>query len=228
MNSVDESPSVDAEARQPKDAGYLKYYGLYWDRKYWDRHENAWVFDRKREYRHREILPGLPSGWVGRGTKSLDTNDLWVNFWRQKGVYVLYDEQLIPVYSGQAGLQNSNSSEARGRFLGNRLAEHAKGKYRNAWRYFSWFGFMELSDNSQKLRKNLRNCSFDDKINAEYKFSYPADSLNESEKRLNQLLNSFEAILIEAFVPRFNSRGGNLKGAVYVDQFEGDLFLSKI
>ena len=54
-------------------------------------------------------------------------------------------------------------------------------------------------------------------------------TLSKEEVGLNMLLDSFEAILIEAFVPRFNSRGGNLKGATYVDQFEGTpRFISEI
>lgn len=35
---------------------------------------------------------------------------------------------------------------------------------------------------------------------------------------LNELLASFEAVLIEGFVPRFNNRGGDLLGASIVER----------
>lgn len=207
-----------AESKPPTSGGFLKFYGLYWDRIFWDRRPDTWIEQVERGWEERALLPGVPSGWTGRGTKGLDQNTIWLNFWHQKGVYVLYDEGLVPVYTGQAGLQKGDKNEFGGRTLGDRLREHAHGKYRNGWRYFSWFGFLSFK-NEAHLRGKLKSTERNERLTAEFEFQ---NGQNKSEVELNLLLDSFEAILIEAFAPRFNSRGGNLKGATYVDQFEGD------
>ena len=196
--AVDES----AEARQPSDAGFMRFYGLYWDRQY--------IFTN----RDHQVLPGVPTGWTGKGriARDADRDAMWMNFWDQKGVYVLYDRDLDPVYSGQAGLKRGGD----GRCLGERLREHIEGKYRNGWSFFSWFGFLECAS-KQHLEKRLRDSPLELRRDPGWYFNPPK---LDGERPLNLILDSFEAILIEAFVPRFNSRGGNLKGATYVDQFE--------
>jgi hypothetical protein len=136
-----------------------------------------------------------------------------MNFWRQKGVYVLYDRDLTPVYAGQAGLERSNSTG--GRTIGDRLVDHSLGKYRNGWEFFSWFGFLK-SEREHELKGKLKRAARELRHDPDWSFSIAPDETSE----LNALLDSFEAILIEAFVPRFNSRGRNLKGATYVDQLE--------
>lgn len=143
-----------------------------------------------------------------------------MNFWGQKGVYVLYDRDLTPVYAGQAGLVRDKKKSASvgqdGRSLGFRVNEHIRGKYRNAWVYFSWFGFLQPKKEIG-LKGKLKNANEDLRRNPDRDF--PQQAAN-SEIELNLLLDSFEVVLIEAFTPRFNARGGNLKDAVYVDQLE--------
>lgn len=209
---------AEMESKQPKSGGFLKFYGLYWDRNFWDRKPGSWLEKPALGWEERALLPGVPVGWTGKGTKGIDQNTIWLNFWHQKGVYVLYDENLIPVYTGQAGLQKGEKSELGGRTIGDRLREHSLGKYRNGWRYFSWFGFLSFAQEG-KIRGKIKNISREERLNTKFEF-LPAGG--KSEVELNLLLDSFEAILIEAFTPRFNSRGGNLNGATYVDQFEGE------
>jgi hypothetical protein len=188
-----EGTVLDREA-PPSEAGFIKFYGLYWSISHVD-----WSTRR---------LLGQPSGWIGKGkvAKSLDRADLQMNFWGQKGVYILYDDNLHPVYAGQAGLTRKKASE--GQTIGNRLHTHSKGIYRNGWTLFSWFGFM--STNKIDLRKSPEP----DRMEVPWTFS------PNKESTLNDVLASFEAIVIEGFAPRFNARGGDLRTAVLVDQFE--------
>jgi hypothetical protein len=152
--------------------------------------------------------------------RGVDRDTLWLNFWKQKGVYVLYDRDLSPVYTGQAGLTRSNSKGTGGKTLGDRLCDHLNGKYRNGWKFFSWFGFLEAR-NENKIKGKIKNLGDDEgrALRQDPGWEFFGNSFSQ-EKGLNLMLDSFEAVLIEAFVPRFNSRGGNLKGATYVDQFE--------
>lgn len=205
MNSSGDDTLVTElnESVSPTSGGFMKFYGLYWKKRF--------IFSKD------EILPGLPERWTGRGTRNVDRDTLWMNFWGQKGVYVLYDNDLVPVYTGQAGLTRGAKSSGAGRTLGQRLRDHAHGKYRNGWEFFSWFGFLDCVQESS-LRGKIKSASFEQRCNVEWAFNPRISEGNEGE--LNDLLDSFEAILIEAFIPRFNSRGGNLKDAVYVDQFE--------
>lgn len=196
---LEDENSQDTVDEVTGSGGFLKFYGLYWDRKF--------------IVESQGVLPGIPEGWTGRGIRGVDRDTLWMNFWGQQGVYVLYDENIQPVYTGQAGLRRSRST-TQGRSIGDRLSEHLNGKYRNGWKYFSWFGFLD-SSREAVLRRRLKDANLDDKLDPKWEFR-PSSQKHE----LNMLLNSFEAILIEAFVPRFNSRGGNLLGASYVDQFE--------
>ena len=185
------------ETVAPSSGGFLQFYGLYWKREF--------VFSI------HATLPGVPTGWIGRGTKNIDRQTVWMNFWDQKGVYVLYDRDLTPVYTGQAGVSRKGGD---GGTIGNRLNDHLKRKYRNGWEYFSWFGFLS-SGKEKKLRKKLKSADLEDRKDPDWCFHERSGG-----DELNSLLNAFEAILIEAFVPRFNSRGGNLKDAIYVDQME--------
>lgn len=192
------------ESQPPVSGGFMKFYGLYWKKEY--------------VYVGKKLLPGLPTGWIGGGRfkSDFDKNKFWINFWDQKGVYILYDDQLSPVYAGQAGLtrKGRNANESGGT-LGTRLSNHIEGKYRNGWSHFSWFGFLD-SEDVKSLRKKMKNSELEKRNNPKWDFL----ESSTSERTLNLLLDSFEAILIEAFTPRFNARGGNLKDAVYVNQFE--------
>jgi hypothetical protein len=131
--------------------------------------------------------------------------DIQMNFWGQKGVYILYDANLNPVYAGQAGIARKNAKD--GQAIGDRLYDHNFGLYRNGWELFSWFGFLD----TEKVK--LKEADLNKRMNPDWKF-------NNTEGALNLLLASFEAILIEGFAPRFNARGGDLGKAVHVDQFE--------
>lgn len=202
-----EQPSDDKipgnETDPPTSGGFMQFYGLYWSKEY--------VFTSDC------LLPGLPVGWTGRGTRNIDRDTLWMNLWGQKGIYVLYNSDLTPVYTGQAGLVREKAkNKGGGRVLGERLAEHMRGKYRNGWSFFSWFGFLDCEEEN-RIKGKLKSTDVDDRRNVTWTFRGAG---GHREAELNLLLDSFEAILIEAFVPRFNSRGGNLKDATYVDQFE--------
>jgi len=177
------------------DAGFIKFYGLYWRK------------DRI-DWNSRQLL-GQPYGWLGKGriAAGFDRRTLQMNFWGQKGVYVLYDDALHPVYAGQAGLTRKDS--AGGQAIGDRLNVHRQGVYRNGWSLFSWFGFMEVEKFNLKSEKDESK-----RLAPDWQFKL------QGESDLNLLLASFEAILIEGFAPRFNARGGNLKKAVLVNQFE--------
>ncbi|TCP58533.1 hypothetical protein EV663_1229 [Rhodovulum bhavnagarense] len=177
------------------DAGFIKFYGLYWRKDLVD-------------WSSKHIL-GQPKGWLGKGriAANFDRQKLQMNFWGQKGVYVLYDDALHPVYAGQAGLTRKDS--AGGQAIGDRLNMHRQGVYRNGWSLFSWFGFLE----TEKL--NLKKVKEDEKrLSPKWEFK------PQEQSELNLLLASFEAILIEGFAPRFNARGGDLKTAVLVNQYE--------
>lgn len=178
----------------PREAGFIKFYGLYWKK-------SAVVWQDKK-------LLGQPQGWMGKGNiaKNFDRSTVQMNFWNQKGVYILYDDNLHPVYAGQAGLTRKNA--AGGQCVGDRLWAHSRGVYRNGWSLFSWFGFLSM----QKI--NLKEADDSTRMEPSWQFNAQSDS------ELNQLLASFEAILIEGFAPRFNARGGDLGKAVLVDQYE--------
>lgn len=198
VEEVDDS-ALDRET-PTKDSGFIRFYGLYW--------RKAAV-----EWPSQKLL-GQPKGWMGKGktAKNFDRSAVQMNFWGQKGVYILYDDSLQPVYAGQAGLTRKNSDG--GQSIGARLNAHSHGIYRNGWSLFSWFGFLETK------RLELKKASEEDRMSPAWNFSAQLDS------ELNQLLASFEAILIEGFAPRFNARGGDLGSAVLVDQFEPTLIKS--
>lgn len=217
MKEKPEADSVDPadESAAPVSAGFMKFYGLYWSKEF------------ILEERDTEILAGLPQGWIGKGkiAKNFDRSAMWVNFWDQRGVYVLYDRDLTPVYTGQAGLVRAKGKVSdSGRVLGQRLRDHKHGKYRNGWEFFSWFGFLSTpieSEIKDVIRKDDEE-AVGLKRNPRWEFRQPS-----GDTELNLLLDSFEAILIEAFTPRFNSRGGNLNGATYVNQLEEKPFFLK-
>ena len=178
----------------PIDPGFIKFYGLFWSSQHvdWD---------------SRKLL-GRPQGWLGKGKlgKNLSEEDLQMNFGAQKGVYILYDANLHPVYAGQAGLERDKAGA--GRTIFDRLAHHRKGIYRNGWSLFSWFGFLSTG------KLDLRRANDDSRLNVKW------EAFQAGPSSLNDVLASFEAILIEGFSPRFNSRGGDLKKAILVNQFD--------
>jgi hypothetical protein len=52
-----------------------------------------------------------------------------VDFKTQTGIYVLYDEQRVPIWIGQASM------------IMKRLSDHRRDHLRSRWKYFTWFGF---------------------------------------------------------------------------------------
>jgi hypothetical protein len=112
-----------------------------------------------------------------------------INFREQIGVYVLYDLAMKPVYVGQAGRGNAR--------LFDRLKNHSRGRLRQRWKYFSWFGLLSVN-------KSGRLSGWD---KAEKRvFSTVGDSLNE-----------IEAILIAAVEPPFNKQGSRF---ITTEQFQ--------
>ncbi|SDG17770.1 hypothetical protein PUH89_18350 [Rhodobacter capsulatus] len=83
MNTATDTPDENDEdvvltREEPAgDSGFIKFYGLYW---------------RKDliEWNSRQLL-GQPGGWMGKGkvAANFDRRKLQMNFWGQKGVYVL-------------------------------------------------------------------------------------------------------------------------------------------
>ena len=67
-----------------------------------------------------------------------------VDFHDQKGVYILYNSALRPVYVGQ-------SVDA----LGKRLKAHNINRLKGRWEYFSWFGFRKVNDETGELDEVL-------------------------------------------------------------------------
>lgn len=196
-NVIGDSLVTSATERQTSSAGFIKFYGLYWKRTFLS-----------------HGLCGVPVGWIGKGKISpgFDRSNLKMDFSSQKGVYILYDSSLNPVYAGQAGISRSNAT-SRGQTIGNRLQEHSTGPYRNGWSLFSWFGFLSTD------KISLKAASSDARMKPKWTYEQVASPKADSDQ-LNDLLASFEAILIEGFAPRFNARGGDLKGALYVNQHE--------
>ena len=197
--SDDSSQENNAEDAQIQ-SGIIQFYGLYWKKKYF-----------KAQSEQNQLL-GIPFRKTGRGKYSPNAprSDGCLNFWEQKGVYILYNSDLIPVYAGQAGgVRNYDKNKPSGlNGIGRRLRDHANGKYKHGWKYFSWFGFLDT-----KI-KETRNTNSNDRMNVEWIEG------NEKKFDLNSLLNSMEAIVIEGFIPRFNARGGDLKGAHVCSQYE--------
>jgi hypothetical protein len=194
---VGENLVTSATEKQTSSAGFIKFYGLYWKRASLS-----------------QGLCGVPSGWIGKGKISpeFDRSNLKMDFSGQKGVYILYDDSLNPVYAGQAGISRSNATSG-GQTIGNRLLAHSTGPYRNGWSLFSWFGFLKTN------KLSLKSANLEARMKPVWTYEN-VDSPESESDQLNDLLASFEAILIEGFAPRFNARGGDLKGALYVNQYE--------
>ena len=97
------------------DSGSLEAFGMYWQRNdvYW------------------ASKPRL----LGRTHPKADRVDLA----GQQGVYLLYDENGVVVYVGQATKQS----------IGQRLAQHTKDRLRGRWQRFSWFGIRPVDEDGR-------------------------------------------------------------------------------
>jgi hypothetical protein len=107
-----------AKSSKKKTSVIVQNFGLFWKRKYinWD----------------KEQIIGREANRKSRGDA--------VNFWGQKGIYVLYKE-FEPIYVGQVGLKMEG-----GNHLGPRLAKHADNiDMGEKWDTFSWFGVRPIT-----------------------------------------------------------------------------------
>lgn len=96
-----------------------------------------------------------------------------VDFHDQKGVYILYNLALRPVYVGHS----TNG-------IGGRLKDHV-GRLPNRWRYFSWFGLLQVDETGKLVE--------------------PTD-INASVTGLSKLL---ESVLIQVVEPPLNRQSGS-------------------
>ena len=103
------APDDDAES------GSLEAFGMYW----------------KRDDVYWSSNPRL----LGRTHPKADR----VNLAGQHGVYLLYDENGVVVYVGQAAKQS----------IGQRLAQHTSDRLTGRWQRFSWFGIRPVGDNGK-------------------------------------------------------------------------------
>jgi hypothetical protein len=188
--------------------GIIRFFGLYW-------RKDLFLYGMDKQQ-----LVGSPSGLIGKGRHGKDADDsqAYLNFWMQKGVYILYDANLVPVYCGQAGTErNYNERKNSGENgIGQRLKSHATGIYRNGWSFFSWYGFLNTD------LKPLRTLSRENRISPAWSVPDPA-KLN-----MNSILNSMEGIVISGFIPRFNNRGGDLRDATECRQYERQPYIIEI
>ena len=102
-------PDDDAES------GSLEAFGMYW----------------KRDKVHWTNKPRL----FGRTHPKADRVDLA----DQRGVYLLYDENGVVVYVGQAAKQP----------IGQRLAQHTADRLTGRWQRFSWFGIRPVGEDGK-------------------------------------------------------------------------------
>lgn len=102
---------VETEAEAP-DVGFINAFGMYWER-------DQVVWNNKS---------GRMLGQQASGSSP-------VNFWNQRGVYLLYDGHEV-VYVGRTTEQA----------LGTRLKQHVSDRLKGRWDRFSWFGIFPPND----------------------------------------------------------------------------------
>jgi hypothetical protein len=140
----------------------IKNFGILWERKYiyWGHAGKA----------------GHLKGYI--------SNKIEVDFRYQRGVYVLYDKDMIPIYVGQAGKGKAS--------LYKRLDNHETDHLASRWEYFSWFGL----------------CGVDKK----YQLILSEDSSEQLKGTIADSLNEIESVLILAMEPKLNKKGATWKG----------------
>lgn len=107
----------ESESDDDAESGSLEAFGVYWER-------------------GRVNWTGTPR-LFGRAHTKADR----VNLADQRGVYLLYDEQRVVVYVGQATKQP----------IWLRLAQHTSDRLTARWKWFSWFGIRPVAEDG-KLR----------------------------------------------------------------------------
>lgn len=107
-----------------------------------------------------------------------------VDFRDQVGIYILSDQNRVPVYVGQAG-----GGKQR---LFARLKQHTTDHLWNRWTYFTWFGFRRVNSGNNRLSEH-------DKPGKRF------------AARGGTLLNEIEAALLVALEPSLNKQGPRWK-----------------
>lgn len=155
--------SVPLAAKGDKDeepAGLVKAFGLHWDRE---------------KVRWKTTTPEIQGVSLSGMTK--------VNFYNQKGVYILYNPVFKPVYVGQ-----STST------IGKRLKDHTNDRLKGRWRYFSWFGFLQVNEKTGNLELDA-----------------------DADGGVDSFSDMLEAVLIESMEPPLNKqRGQGVEGAEFL------------
>ena len=108
-----------------------------------------------------------------------------IDFRKQIGVYVLYDEARRAVYVGQSG-------SGRDRLFA-RLSSHRRDRLALRWQYFSWFGLLTVNKSGKLSR-------WDKQAKRVY-------------GTIGSMLNEIEGVLIAATEPPFNRQGAKFKGS---------------
>lgn len=148
--------------RKHKKKSFIKNYGLMWRRDL-----VSWAGSR-----------GKKGQLLGRRKKVID-------FRKQIGVYVLYNENRLPIYVGQAGQGESDRLLVR-------LRTHTHDRLAERWRYFSWFGLLAVNASG-------RLSAWDKKTKA-------------VRGTIGSTLDEIEGVLIAATEPPFNKQGAKFQG----------------
>ncbi|HKF47858.1 MAG TPA: GIY-YIG nuclease family protein [Terracidiphilus sp.] len=138
------------------------------------------------EYWNPDLVAWDSKKLLGRTRKAKGRE---IDVYGQIGVYVLYKD-FQPVYVGRSVRQS----------IGNRIGGHRLSKRKGPrWDTFSWFGIIEISLASGKLKRRRKS-----------RFSATSE----------ELIATLEALLIRTIDPKLNSRRERLKNAVRLSQCE--------
>jgi hypothetical protein len=132
---------------------------------FWKRGKVRWIGSR----RENKELVGIRANEKKAGK---------VDFWKQTGIYSLYDADYHLIYVGQAGFGDKSC-------IGSRLKHHCRDNLAGRWDMFSWFGLRKVTN------KNILGNKPQRKTDA-----------------LSAIGNVLEAILIEVAEPPMNGQGG--------------------
>jgi hypothetical protein len=164
-----------AKTKKRKTSVIVQNFGLFWKKKYvnWEKKQ----------------LIGKQVNVKSRGEA--------VNFWEQKGIYVLYKE-FEPIYVGQVGLKKEGGNN-----LGSRLRAHDNNiDMGEKWDSFSWFGVMPLSTKAPPRYPKGHHTRFDTDTPEEVKkYEHPRTLIDEKRAIIEpeELVTLLEAVVISLF-----------------------------
>jgi hypothetical protein len=138
---------------------------------YWKRENVRWVGSRSEK---RKLI----------GKRAKEKTGGSVDFWKQTGIYALYNTDYDLIYVGQAGFGDKSC-------IGDRLKHHTRDDLSGRWDKFSWFGLRKVT-NKNKLGNKPQH----------------------KGGNLTSIGNVLEAILIEVAEPPMNSQGGKFGNKV--------------